>query len=762
MEKLTAGWIRLVLRNRWLVLLALLLLTGISGLSVSRAVLATSMMKLLFGDAPEHAVYLEQVRRFGTDRVLMLGYETDDPLDPAMLASLERVVEQVEALPDVARVHSVLDAYQLRMDSSGLRQQSYAEAAMVGSSDHADLLEALRSDPLVAGQLVSADGRHGALIIELRTSEDDPALGGPSLVHQVYKAFQQQGFTAASLHRAGFVALVAEFVEQTAFNLACLFPLTLLAVVLTVYAAFRRLLPVLVSVGVAGLATFWTMGLAVQLDRQVNIFIAMVPTVVLVVAISDVIHLYSAYLLELRAGASKQAAIQRSASEVGAACLLTSLTTFAGFLALCFVPSPIYRQLGLVLGFGVAVALLLALTVMPVLLSLLPTPAGPQLRAGPAVTERGLRRLVDLVTARPWTIIAAFAGLALVIGLGLNRMTISADILRRMPEGSEIRDDASWFDQHLPGTTVVQVFLDTHEPEGALDPALIADVRRFSERARQLSDVDGVLSLADLLTRVHAALGGNGALPATRAAVAQELLVFDLSGEQDLERLLDFERQRLQLLVRTRPTDLRHSHELRQQLQQLARETIGEQVAIHATGVMPMLGSFMDVLIAGQRRGLLAACLVVALMMMLGMRSWRVGLWSMLPNLLPPLAVAGLAGLLWTRVDIDVLVVAVIAIGVGVDDTIHFLMRYRIESSRAPPAQAIERSFQVAGRAIVFTTVILVLGFLPLALGQYHSVRVMGLFLPFALLVALAADLLLLPALIRVGLLRFGAGRRRR
>ncbi len=477
---LADAWIRLVLQHRWLVLLGVILLTGLAGLSTSRAVLATSMMKLLFGDAPEHALYLDQVQRFGTDRVLMMGYEADDPLDPAVLARLERAVDQVKALPDVARVHSVLDAYRLLSEPGGLRQQSYAEAAMDGSVDRGELLEALRNDPLAAGQLVSADGRHGALIIELRMTGEDPAVGGPLLVHDVYDALEREGFAERSLHRAGIVALVAEFVEQTAINLAYLFPLTLLIVVATVFATFRRLLPVLVTVGVAGLPTFWTMGLAIQLDRQVNIFIALVPTVVLVVAISDVIHLYSAYLLELRAGADKRLAIHRSAAEVGAACLLTSLTTFAGFLALCFVPSPIYRQLGLVLGFGVAVALLLALSAMPVLLSLLPTPTGVRLHAGPAVVDRGLRWLAGQVAARPWKIIAVFAGLILAIGLGASRMTISADILRRMPEGSEIRDDASWFDRQLPGTTMVQVYLDTHQPDGALDPALIANIQRFA------------------------------------------------------------------------------------------------------------------------------------------------------------------------------------------------------------------------------------------------------------------------------------------
>jgi predicted RND superfamily exporter protein len=143
-------------------------------------------------------------------------------------------------------------------------------------------------------------------------------------------------------------------------------------------------------------------------------------------------------------------------------------------------------------------------------------------------------------------------------------------------------------------------------------------------------------------------------------------------------------------------------------------------------------------------------------MMCIGLRSLRVGLWSMIPNLLPLFALGGYLGLFWDYVDSDVLAVSVIAIGIGVDDTIHFLMRLRLESRRQPDtAAAIEQTFRYSGRGIVITTVVLVLGFSVFATSDYLSMYMLGTLLPLTLVVALVADLFLVPALVALGAIRF-------
>jgi predicted RND superfamily exporter protein len=188
----------------------------------------------------------------------------------------------------------------------------------------------------------------------------------------------------------------------------------------------------------------------------------------------------------------------------------------------------------------------------------------------------------------------------------------------------------------------------------------------------------------------------------------------------------------------------------------LIQETLGDSVEVKASGLVYLLGDFFEVILEGQQTALFLAFLSIAFMMMIGLRSIGAGLWSMFPNVLPLFALFGYLGLFSDYVDSDVLIIAIMAIGIGVDDTIHFLMRFRIESQRQNDLQkAVKQTFFYSGRGIVITTVILVIGFAPFAFSDYLTINMMGTLLPMTLVVALLADLFFVPALIRVGAIRF-------
>jgi predicted RND superfamily exporter protein len=188
----------------------------------------------------------------------------------------------------------------------------------------------------------------------------------------------------------------------------------------------------------------------------------------------------------------------------------------------------------------------------------------------------------------------------------------------------------------------------------------------------------------------------------------------------------------------------------------LIQNTLGDSVHVKASGLVYLLGDFFEVILAGQKTALILAFMSIALIMMIGLRSVGAGLWSMFPNVLPLFALCGYLGLFSDYIDSDVIIIAIMAIGIGVDDTIHFLMRFRIESHRQDDLEkAVQQTFFYSGRGIVITTVILVIGFTPFAVSDYLTINMMGTLLPMALIVALLADLFLVPALIRVGAIRF-------
>lgn len=756
-ETRLTSWFRLVLRHRLLVLAVVGLVSLLSLASVSRAELHSSVQKLFFGDSPEWTAYVERAAASSNDDVVVVAVRDEDPLSVESLDRLERAVARLEADPEVTRVDGLHRATRIGGSEGLLTVERYSELARADPEGRGALLEQLRADPMTGGLVVAEEAPWHLLVVELVVDADRNAESRPRLAEAVDAAFLEAGYPSEDFVQSGFAVLARELQRQTRLILFGLLPLSVGILGLTCLALFRRLAPALVTLGVSLLAMLWTMGVAVQWDRELNLLVAVVPVVVVIVGFSDVVHLWSAYLTERRSGKAHDEAILASAAEVGQACLLTSATTFVGFVCIGMVPTPVFQQLGVLLGLGVALALLLAMTLVPVFLSLLPPPEVPPEGQGTAMRARvdaSLDALAGLSDRHPWPIIAAFALLVAVSLVGVSRLQVDANFSERLAADNPVRQDMDLVDELFAGTTLLQIFVDTGQPDGILEPGTLAAVAALEARVEAHPRVDAVISLVDILRAMHPVLGGEGALPESREALAQYLLLFELSGGEDLDRLVDFERQGLRMLARVPERGVRAVYEVGEDVEAFAAEAPLPGATVEATGFVYMLGSWLGEIVAGQKRGVALSFALIAVMMVGGLRSLRLGLWSMVPNLVPVLALAGLLGLTLDTVDSDTMVVAMIALGIGVDDTIHFLVRYRLERARCETrGQALARAFRYAGRAIVMTTVILALGFLPLALSDYYSVRVFGVYLPLVLVLALLADLLLLPSLARVGLL---------
>jgi predicted RND superfamily exporter protein len=759
------AYFRFVLHHRILVGVVFITLTALSLYSVSRAVVASSMNKLFFGESPAYAEYLERLGEFGTEEVNIFAFESPDLLYEEQQARLRRVVERIEGMDNIGRVYSVLDAQRIEGRDGTLYVSNYADDASEDPSRIPELIAALRADPLVGGIVVSNDGGCAAVMFEVdhELQSDMPAERGPEIIHEALEIFEEEGFALSEIHSAGFLSSISEVVDQTYYNLKMIFPFVVIVLLLTVWLLFRRLWPAVVSTLTSLLAVIWTMGFAVQIDREVNVMMAIVPAVIIIVGFSDVVHLCSAYLLELGRGVGKRQAILNSAEDVGKACFYTSLTTFAGFISLSLVPTPMFRSMGVILGFGVAIALLIAMTMAPIIFSLMPEPK-PLRKGSTSRIHDWLDTLLEgaerLASKHARTVIAAFALVLALSALGITQLKITADFPKRFAEDSRIRQDLAWFEERYAGTTGLDIYVEVPETDGLFDPVAFGRIAAYQDALTELPTVDNALSLVDLMREIHRELNvgieGAGPLPATRQAMAQYLLLFEMAGGRDLDRLIDFDRHTMRITLRLNDEDFRANAAVAEEAVELAGPILGGMATVEPSGLAFLLGDWLDEILAGQRNGLTASLLMVTVMMALALRSIRAGMWSMIPNILPLLTLGGVVGGLWDYVDSDTFLIAVIAIGIGVDDTIHFLVRFRIEQARCPDtATAIHNTFDFAGRAIVMTTIILVAGFSPFALSDYFSTWIMGTLLPMCLIVALLADLLLVPALVEVGLIKF-------
>ena len=751
-------YVEAILRYRWWVVGLIVLLTAGACGVLSQAVVSTDLARMFLGEDPAYFRYKERIVDFGSDNYIAYSLRLPDPFSKGSRKRVEDLSADIATHPEIESVDSLYSALRVEDDGKQTRVLSYGDSLTEGVPPE-QLRAELEEDPLLRDALLSKDGHHTLLLVRLVFDETRTAEMGPVMMAAVEQKMMDAGFQPEDWHRAGLLASIYGAIQETLFSITRVLPAVILVLLFTVWLMFRRLWPVVVTILVGGIAATWTIALSVLIDHRVSVLIAMVPAVVLTVSFSDVIHLCSAYLMELRRGHDKQAAIVKSGAEVGWACLWTSVTTFVGFLALSFIPTPIFRQLGVVLASGVGVALLLAMTVGPIAFSFLKKP--------PAWDKGATKRLqlgIDLflgwverlVLARPKTIVVVSLIAFGIAGWGASRIYIDVNFQARLAEDHPVRVDQDWFGEQFPGTGTISIFIDTKETGGIKDPATLAALTRYEEAVEAVPEVDGLDGLPDLIRRVYGTWRKNetDGLPDTRAAVAQTLLL--LEGNSGVDKLMDFEQRRLRLLLRLPESGMRQMHAVGKEADRLAAPLRDADIDVEVSGLAYLVGGWLDHVVDGQKNGVALALALVALMMMLALRSISAGLISMVPNLLPLIALGGLAGLLWDLVDSDTLAVAMMAIGIGVDDTIHFLMRFRLEMRRGlSPQEAMRETLRFSGRAIIITSVVLAAGFAPFAMSSYIPVRNMGTLLPFCFLVAVIADLFLVPAMAVLGAFPF-------
>ena len=753
------AYFKFVLRHRIPVLILITLISAAGMWSLRNAKISSSLGKLFLANSPAYDQYLARVEEFGSDEQLVIAFEENDVLSADSLSRLHLVTRAIRKENGVARVMSLLDNEKVFAKSRKGGIEALIEE-LRGSREKTEAARAeLLSDRFTGNILLSRDSHHSAVLITTLADGTHDMEDSISWVEKIHKVFIEQGYKEENLHRAGGIAIVSEMMKQTHFNLKRLFPIVCLLLVLTVYILFRRIWPAVVSTSIAILAVIWTMGIAVAIDPEVSIMLAAVPAVILIISFSDVIHLCSAYLLEMKETEDTTEAILRSAEDVGKACVYTSITTFVGFLALAVVPTPIFKKLGILLGLGVGIALLLAMTLFPILLSFLrPNTAWTEGIASVSqdLLDRFLSFTQRISLSRPWSIIVFFAALLVASILGISQIKVENDIAKRLGENNPVRRDAEYFLEHFAGTNVLDLYLQCEEEGGLLEPGVFQSISELEEKLMELEEVDSAISFATIITEYYRKLNDDRSVPPNRLIINLGVREIEKRDPDGLAFLLNSSRRMMRVFVRLNIGGLRETHEAGMKVQKLATATLPATVKAEATGMAYLIGGWLDRIISAQKKGVGISFIVISALMIIAFRSLRAGLWSMIPNMLPLLVLGGYVGFAWDFTDSDTFMLAMLAIGMGVDDTIHFLTRYRLELKRDDDEEkALTRTYHYAGRGIVMTTLILTIGFSPFILCQYFSLQILGTLLPMVLIVALLADLLLLPALARLRLLRF-------
>jgi predicted RND superfamily exporter protein len=779
-------WGAFVARHPWPVLLAVLATCLALGMQTPRIVLDTSTEGFLRPNDPTLVAYDAFRHTFGRDDFIVVGVEGDDIFSLPFLERLRAFHRDLEKeTPHVDEVTSMLNARWTRGEDDQLVVEDLMEQWPRSAADLAALRERVYSNPLYVDNLVTRDGRLTTVLIDLDTYVQDgtDAFGAPILrfmrgseIREVVDAVAQ----VIARHRAPHFRLYAAgtpwMTDRLAYRIVddapALVRKALLAMAIVLFVLFGSIRAVVLPLLVVGLTLVCTLGLMPLLAMPYQIPTQIVPVSLLAIGIGDSIHILALYYQRRRDGEDKATAIAGAFHHSGPAVLMTSLTTAGAMLSFLSAPLAPIANIGVLVPAGVMIALGMTVTVLPTMLRLLPERSVPA-RRRLAVLDHLIVGSGAWATRRPWTAVAASAVVLVVSVTGAVRAHFSHNPVRWFPKSDSFRVSTEHLNERLGGILALEVLFDTGREDGAKDPRLLHALDRITAlNARYRSRGDGLggsaettgagkqplyvaktISIVDLLKEIHRALNGNRddyyTLPDRRDLVAQELLLFELSGSDDLEDLVDYRYTTARMTMRVPWTDATQYSDFVDGLLALQRGEIGDAATVTVTGRIPLLTRTLTAVIHSMARSYVLAFAAVAPLMMLLLGSFRLGLLSMIPNLLPIIAALGLMGWFGLPLDAFNLLVGSIVLGLAVDDTIHFMHGfYRERSAEHPPAEAVRLTLQTTGQAMFFTTLILCTGFAIYATAYMRNFAGFGLITAFALAMAFIADVVLSPALV--------------
>jgi len=780
-EQFFEGWGRFVYRRRWPVLILCILLNVGFGIQLPKITTDNSHESLLREDDPAGELYKEFRRQFGQDSLVMVAITPPEVFDFTFLEKLRSFHEEVETqLPHVADVTSLINARQTRGEGDTLIVEDLLETWPQNETELTDLKRKVLSNSSYLDYLISRDGSLTTVVIRPATyAEDDTALEDVTTFDQSTKEPKFLGVDGKSELVKALDGIVARYegpdfpvylsggsvigarLDQMMRVDVQNYMLTCGAVILVLLAIlFRRISGVLFSsliVLVSLVSTFGSMsllGIPFSMTQQ------MLPVFVMCVAVCDAIHVLVLVYQRLATGSTKEEAIAYTFSHSGLAIVMTTLTTAAGMLSFVSAEIAPIAYLGILCALGVVLALFYTFTLLPAMLAI--TPVGARnVGHGTSATNplaRFLVRTGDFSAGHPgFVLLIAFAVLAWSL-LGIDRLRFAHDPVAWFPDGSPVRVSLEVIDSNLGGSQSVEVLVDTGRENGLYEPATLQRFERAMERAGTLERgqlyVGKTVSLTEVVKETNRALHENQeayyTIPDERDLVAQELLLFENSGSDDLETLTDSLFRTGRISLRVPMVDSVYYGSFLKDIKQVLDEQLGPDLPYKITGIAPLFGRIFVAMIHSMARSYIIALILITPLMIFLIGSLRIGLISMVPNLLPVLFVLGAMGWFDLPLDISTIVIGSILIGLAVDDTIHFMHRSKRNLEQGEDvAVAIHHTMETTGMAILFTSLVLGAGFFSIGsmATMNNSIR-FGYLSALGIAAALVADLFMSPALL--------------
>lgn len=748
-----------VIRFRWLMMLLCLLAIGAAGYGAKNLDFATDYRVFFSGENPDLVAFeaFQNTYTKNDNFLFVLQPKDGNAFSPEMAALQEYVTEQSWQIPYSIRVDSVSNFQHTWSQEDDLTVEDLIKN---GGEKPQEWLDARRAialgEPLLLHNLVNGNADTVGVNVVLQYPGESLAEVPTSVAkaREIFASVQAQ-YPDVHIALTGLSMMNHSFSESGMQDAATLIPAMYGVLLLMTFLTLRSISATVATLSIIMLSTIAAMGVGGWMHVELTPISMSTPTIVLTLAIADSIHILITVRELMRGGMGKREAIVEAMRLKFLAVGITTLTTIVGFMALNFSDAPPFHHLGNMTAAGIFAAWVLSVFFLPALMSLLPMKVKP-LPEGEQQTHKYFDALADFV-------IHYRKGIVIVGGLitvGLSAMVTQNRLddswMKYFDESIQFRRDSDFATAHLGGLYPIEFSIPAAEAGGVSDPAFLQTIDAFTQWLRAHEHVTHVYSLSDIMKRLNQNMHGDDEswyrLPDNAELSAQYLLLYELSLPYglDLNDRVNLDKSATRITATLGDVSTVETRAFIQESMDWLKQNAPAHMQVKPTGATVMFSFIAERNILSMIRGNAIAIALIAIVMMLTLRSASMGLMSMLPNAIPVLVTFGIWSMLVGIVGLAAATITATSLGIVVDDTVHFLTKY-LRGRREhllDAAGAVRYAFRHVGKAISVNTLILASGFFVLFFSSFKINQEMGLLTGLAVIVALFFDFLILPAML--------------
>ena len=746
-----------VIRHKYLSVLLSIMMIGSMGYGV-QFLTFTNDYRVFFGeDNPQLMAFenLQDTYSKNDNVMFVLVPEDGKVFTRKTLEAVAWLTERAWETPHSSRVESLSNYQHTSAEGDDLLVEDLVyEPSSLSDDDLVRIQEIALNEPVLINRLISPEAHVTGLNITIELPGIDPIVENPEVVDFIRELRQEflETYPQISVKLTGVIMMNQAFPEASQYDMSTLFPLMLLIFVIVLFFWIKGFSGTLATFAIIIFSIIGAMGLAgwfgIALTPPSFSAIMIIPTM----AIADSVHVLMTYVLDMRRGETRHAAMVDSIRINMQPVFLTSVTTAIGFLSMNFSDAPPFHDLGNIVAMGVMIAFVLSVTFLPAVMIILPN----RQKVRETTSSVMMRKFSEFVIARRSHLLLGMGLGALLLISFVPQNELNDDFVKYFSERIEFRRDADFASKNLSGLYLVDYSLESGENGGVSNPDFQQNVENFANWFRDQPEVIHVNVLTDTFKRLNKSMHGDDQswykLPEQRELSAQYLLLYEMSLPYglDLNNQINIDKSATRMTIMLHNMTTKTVLALEQRAQQWLRDNVPSSMQNDGASPTIMFSNIGERNIKSMLFGTSVALVLISIILIFAFGSLKIGLLSLIPNLIPAALAFGAWGIAVGQIGLALSVVTGMTLGIVVDDTVHFLSKYlRARREKGLDAQdAVRYAFNTVGLALVVTSLVLVAGFFVLTFSAFQLNSNMAFMTAVTIIFAIVADFLLLPPLL--------------